>query len=708
MSICVIRGTNPNEIYQESDFKGKSVKDIAKILSLDNPKNISYHSPIYQKRLELSDVPLRIYPELVLEKRPEKYPPPEYYLFIMDNEDDSDLYLYFNIKTQIDTDFPRMGIQFKSNEIKSLKGSDVLERAIKTFGYECSDQKIIYSGSVIDGSKSMKQIIDKSIKNKEPITFECDVDDRPKEKIKHRIFNATQIITTENSYINDLKEIVEYWDPEFKKSNLFTDDEYRTLFRDVPTIMASHSVFLQSLPKPEDVKFSTEMGTKFLAFAQFFKVSGTFVSQYKQVDEMIKQKSKSSSFKLKMKEIENNLPSGTGRDFLSYYITPVQRYPRYPLLIRDLIKCTPDFHPDKYYLTKALYEIDNANKKLDDTSHKIKQLVEIEDIEKDTNHCIAEEGREFIMKKNVKIVKPKNQAAVLYLFNDIVFLAIKTKKGQQIIFGNKIEFINVENFQFCNDRPTPDSIIAYIFQKEYTITFESYSEKAVWMDAFNKVRVNQLSVISETKNFAKWTDLEIGEQNYPLTGHDGVVFKNKVYFVGGLNQSNSINQNLVIYDIDNDKWSSEPATGLPPRSFHACGTYNDYIYVFFGQGSRNALGDIWRTQGGEWTKVPAPANNQRYGHSIVFYNDLFYIFGGRNGEKILNDVLIFNPEKNDIKTVEPAKGSKVPSGRYYHSASVYHDKMIIYGGKTVKGISSDIYYFNFTTNSANLCANTFD
>ena len=49
------------------------------------------------------------------------------------------------------------------------------------------------------------------------------------------------------------------------------------------------------------------MGTKFLAFAQFFKVSGTFVSQYKQVDEMIKQKYKSSSFKTKMKEIENKL-----------------------------------------------------------------------------------------------------------------------------------------------------------------------------------------------------------------------------------------------------------------------------------------------------------------------------------------------------------------------------------------------------------------
>jgi hypothetical protein len=41
----------------------------------------------------------------------------------------------------------------------------------------------------------------------------------------------------------------------------------------------------------------------------------------------------------------------------SYRITPVLRYPRYPLLLKDLYKATPDFHPDKDFLEVAIAPI---------------------------------------------------------------------------------------------------------------------------------------------------------------------------------------------------------------------------------------------------------------------------------------------------------------------------------------------------------------
>lgn len=39
--------------------------------------------------------------------------------------------------------------------------------------------------------------------------------------------------------------------------------------------------------------------------------------------------------------------------FNDYYITPVQRVPRYGLLIRDLLKATPTTHPDYKQLCDA-------------------------------------------------------------------------------------------------------------------------------------------------------------------------------------------------------------------------------------------------------------------------------------------------------------------------------------------------------------------
>ena len=39
-------------------------------------------------------------------------------------------------------------------------------------------------------------------------------------------------------------------------------------------------------------------------------------------------------------------------------ITPVQRIPRYKMLLEDVIKNTPDCHPDKRSLKEALEQID--------------------------------------------------------------------------------------------------------------------------------------------------------------------------------------------------------------------------------------------------------------------------------------------------------------------------------------------------------------
>jgi hypothetical protein len=77
-----------------------------------------------------------------------------------------------------------------------------------------------------------------------------------------------------------------------------------------------------------------------------FSAAENFVAGYKHADEMIESVLSQHSL-VKWKEIERKYPSSQGLDFLSFYVAPVQRYPRYKLLLRDLLKSTPDFHPDR-------------------------------------------------------------------------------------------------------------------------------------------------------------------------------------------------------------------------------------------------------------------------------------------------------------------------------------------------------------------------
>jgi hypothetical protein len=86
------------------------------------------------------------------------------------------------------------------------------------------------------------------------------------------------------------------------------------------------------------VSFASQFGSTFLNFVQFCKIGTVFVSKLNQMDAMIKDLCKSRSFEAKWLQVERGFPTGTGHDLLSFYVTHVQRYPRYPFLLRDLYK----------------------------------------------------------------------------------------------------------------------------------------------------------------------------------------------------------------------------------------------------------------------------------------------------------------------------------------------------------------------------------
>lgn len=57
-----------------------------------------------------------------------------------------------------------------------------------------------------------------------------------------------------------------------------------------------------------------------------------------------KEKEKNSDWKSVMQQLDDYVSATTKLTFASYYITPIQRVPRYVILIRDLIKSTNERH----------------------------------------------------------------------------------------------------------------------------------------------------------------------------------------------------------------------------------------------------------------------------------------------------------------------------------------------------------------------------
>jgi RhoGEF domain len=90
--------------------------------------------------------------------------------------------------------------------------------------------------------------------------------------------------------------------------------------------------------------------------ASFFKMYSTYINNYDVAMKRVRLLEAHTEFRAFIRACE--LQEGCrGLDLRSYLIQPVQRVPRYKLLLAELLKHTRDTHPDWSNLTTALTEV---------------------------------------------------------------------------------------------------------------------------------------------------------------------------------------------------------------------------------------------------------------------------------------------------------------------------------------------------------------
>jgi hypothetical protein len=95
------------------------------------------------------------------------------------------------------------------------------------------------------------------------------------------------------------------------------------------------SSFLYFFPFPISLTPQSSLGGPYRRFGMEFE------NGMKMCD---KEKEKNSDWKSVMQQLDEYVSAHTKLSFASYYITPIQRVPRYVILIRDLIKATNERH----------------------------------------------------------------------------------------------------------------------------------------------------------------------------------------------------------------------------------------------------------------------------------------------------------------------------------------------------------------------------
>eukprot|EP01097_Dermamoeba_algensis_P002089 TRINITY_DN1833_c0_g3_i2.p1 TRINITY_DN1833_c0_g3~~TRINITY_DN1833_c0_g3_i2.p1 ORF type:complete len:478 (+),score=124.98 TRINITY_DN1833_c0_g3_i2:312-1745(+) len=251
---------------------------------------------------------------------------------------------------------------------------------------------------------------------------------------------AKEIFSSEVIYVSNLRLMCKVFLEPLRKAEsdgkpIISKDQIRHLFGDTESILNVNSHLLTLLePKLKSWTHKSTLGDFFLTIADFMKCYTQYVRDYDTaVSLQMELMQKNSKFAAFIKEGQEN-PSLSGLSFGAFMILPVQRIPRYQLLLRELCTHTSPEHPDYVNLNKAYEKMKdvvhyvNESKKESDN---IAKVLEIQSNFVGKFENLALRHRRFVREGPVVVDNKKSRYA--YLFNDL-FILTSPVSSSEILF----------------------------------------------------------------------------------------------------------------------------------------------------------------------------------------------------------------------------------------------------------------------------------
>lgn len=345
-----------------------------------------------------------------------------------------------------------------------------------------------------------------------------------------RILAAVELVETERRYVADL-QIVQFAlvvplrrntmefegganKPGFKRNSLKlklrhgeNDDEalhselilkhsqLETVFSNWESLLSVNLAFMEALQARLKLWHTLPLsgqtlGSVLLEHIPLFKMYCSYCSNFGKSQNLIaKLRVKSENFMNFLKTIQD---SGVtrGRTINSYLIAPIQRVPRYIMLIAELLKCTKPDHPDYASLQQALTMVEAVAVEINESVRIKENHTLVAKLESTflTNPRFSAQPRQLLrhgelVKKSSKKDGPE-RSYIFFLFDDLLAYAAVQHATQKLLLHGKLPID--ENFTVDEtdqdlggkDRPFHCMIRA---SKNFQLFFKSEEEQIEWV-----------------------------------------------------------------------------------------------------------------------------------------------------------------------------------------------------------------------------------
>ncbi|XP_058615083.1 uncharacterized protein LOC131529392 isoform X3 [Onychostoma macrolepis] len=262
-----------------------------------------------------------------------------------------------------------------------------------------------------------------------------------KEQMRANVIN--EIMSTERDYIKHLKDICEGYIKQCRKrTDMFTEEQLRTIFGNIDELYRFQKKFLKALEKKfnKDHPHLSEIGSCFLEHQTNFQIYSEYCNNhpnaYVQLSKLMKIKKYVFFFeacRLLQKMIDISLDG--------FLLTPVQKICKYPLQLAELLKYTNPQHRDYKDVEAALNAMKNVARLINERKRRLENIDKIaqwqSSIEDWEGEDILSRSSDLIFSGDLtKISQPqaKGQQRMFFLFDHQLVFCKKDLLRRDILY----------------------------------------------------------------------------------------------------------------------------------------------------------------------------------------------------------------------------------------------------------------------------------
>lgn len=272
-----------------------------------------------------------------------------------------------------------------------------------------------------------------------------------------------ELLKTEETYVNSLEVLInDIKNPltllSYTKKALITNEEIQTIFSVIDIIYNYNFLFLEELKERVSCwNADSQVSDIFLFISHFFKAYTEYINNYENSVQTLRNCVDRNVKFEKWLEGASKRPSCNGHQLSSFLIMPIQRIPRYEMLLKELKTCTEPTHADYENLTLAIHEIRSINCHLNEKKKQFENNSEFLEIVENLTGKLAtslvQPNRQFIYKEQCNYAICKLQpdkrgntvrgVGTFLIFNDCCAVSKVEKRSKKLKLISLIPYEDV-------------------------------------------------------------------------------------------------------------------------------------------------------------------------------------------------------------------------------------------------------------------------